>query len=375
MRRTVRRCLQRVAFYDQTVEEYASQEMHHLTVGNVLQQAAAPRRDRTISSAQYVHQQLPIRLATSIRRLQTLPFIVGVNPYVNDVYHMYWDAFQAVRKVPPIATRSQADDFTELLVYLLTKNRDQVQVIAKGISEVRSKRIKRLDSGQMDAFLDQILTEALARRTIVALHLAYADPPTPAEGDWAAIFRRDCAPAAAVAAAMAAVRRLSLHQFQWAPECHVTGDVDARFMYIPTHLDFILFEMLKNAAYATCRRRAREPDRNLRPIEVTIRQGDHLEIVIADEGGGLRMDKKERIWSYGFTGEEGPVQEDFVVADPPHVAGLPPIGRLKGSGFGLPTARVYLRYLGGGIAIHSTRGYGCHCHLAFPPILDSFLLT
>lgn len=28
------------------------------------------------------------------RRLQTLPFIVGVNPYVNDVYHMYWDAFR-----------------------------------------------------------------------------------------------------------------------------------------------------------------------------------------------------------------------------------------------------------------------------------------
>eukprot|EP00667_Euglena_gracilis_P028997 EG_transcript_37802 len=134
LRRAAVRSLQRLAFYDQTVEEYASQEVHHLTVGDVMQRAQ-PGRKAMIANARYVHEQLPIRLANTIRKLQTLPFIVGVNPYVNNVYQMYWDAFQAVRKFPPIATSVQADEFSDLLMYLLEKNKDQVGVLAKGIAE------------------------------------------------------------------------------------------------------------------------------------------------------------------------------------------------------------------------------------------------
>ena len=54
-------CRRRLAFYDKTVEEYASQQPHRLTVGDVLAQAAPGTMLEPIPSAQYVHSQLPIR--------------------------------------------------------------------------------------------------------------------------------------------------------------------------------------------------------------------------------------------------------------------------------------------------------------------------
>eukprot|EP00668_Euglena_longa_P001213 GGOE01001438.1.p1 GENE.GGOE01001438.1~~GGOE01001438.1.p1 ORF type:complete len:377 (-),score=118.05 GGOE01001438.1:152-1282(-) len=375
MRRTARRLLQRLAFYDQTVEKYASQEAHHLTVGNVMEQASRGRKGM-VANAQYVHQQLPIRLANTIRKLQTLPFIVGVNPHVNTVYHMYWDAFQVVRKFPAITNHRQADDFTDLLLYLLEKNKSQLVVLAKGIAEVRTKRVKRVDSAYLDSFLDQFLTEALTRRTLVSIQVTQEQAGAPGtKGDWVAIFRRDCLPFQSVHYVMQEVQSLCQNDFGFAPPYEVGGDTGATFLYIPSHLEFILFELLKNAAYAVCRRQLREPSKQLRPIEVTLRKGDYLEVLISDQGGGLRVQKKERIWSYGYTGEPHEEGETPVVVDAMSASGLPQAARLKGSGFGLPTARVYLRYLGGDILLHSTLGYGCHCHLKFAPVLGSCLLT
>ena len=92
LKRTLAHGIRRLSFYDKTVEQYAFQEPHHLTVGDLIAKGSCVQDP--IESAQYVRTQLPIRLAQTIRTIQSLPFIVGVNPYVNDVYYMYWDAFQ-----------------------------------------------------------------------------------------------------------------------------------------------------------------------------------------------------------------------------------------------------------------------------------------
>jgi 26S proteasome regulatory subunit T1 len=52
--------------------------------------------------------------------------------------------------------------------------------------------------------------------------------------------------------------------FGHSPAVVVNGHVDATFAYLPVHLDFILFELLKNAFRATlehARARTRRPAR------------------------------------------------------------------------------------------------------------------
>mmetsp|Transcript_32491 Transcript_32491/g.58301 ORF Transcript_32491/g.58301 Transcript_32491/m.58301 type:complete len:374 (-) Transcript_32491:25-1146(-) len=372
LKRTLAHGIRRLSFYDKTVEQYAFQEPHHLTVGDLIAKGSCPQDP--IESAQYVHAQLPIRLAQTIRTIQSLPFIVGVNPYVNDVYYMYWDAFQVIHKFPPITRRSHAEEFSELLFYLLAKNKGQVKILAKGISEVRAKgQIKRLKSDYLDHFLDAFLREVLIRRILVATHIA-VDGEVAEAADWVGIFRRHCKPAESLRSAMDNITHTCMAEFGVAPAFTVTGNMDATFMYPPSHLNFILTELLENSAQAVLTRQLRT-GKICAPIEATIRKGDGLEIVISDEGGGLPKDKKEKIWTYGYRGHT-PADEPAVFSKTTDVPAMPQAQKVAGGpGFGLPLARVYIKYLGGDIMLQSTNGYGCHCHLTFPPLKGDFQLT
>lgn len=73
------------------------------------------------------------------------------------------------------------------------------------------------------------------------------------------------------------------------PDVTVDGDLRARFAYIPEHLEYITFELLKNAMRATMRHH--EHAQGLVPsVRVTIVEGppeEDLIIRISDAGGGL----------------------------------------------------------------------------------------
>ena len=122
------------------------------------------------------------------------------------------------------------------------------QVLAKGISEVRAKeRNKRVDSQYVDNFLDSFLKDALIRRLLVANHLAHTEADMHTDGQWQGIFRLDCLPAQSLQDTIATVKDMCVAEFGAAPKFEISGDVDTSFMYIPSHLDFVFMEMLKNS--------------------------------------------------------------------------------------------------------------------------------
>lgn len=72
------------------------------------------------------------------------------------------------------------------------------------------------------------------------------------------------------------------------PEMVVDGDLDARISYIPEHLSFVVFELIKDAMRAVMRFKPEERDDI--PLRATIVEGppeDDLIIRISDCGGGV----------------------------------------------------------------------------------------
>ncbi|KAG1898301.1 uncharacterized protein F5891DRAFT_1239069, partial [Suillus fuscotomentosus] len=70
------------------------------------------------------------------------------------------------------------------------------------------------------------------------------------------------------------------------PEVIVDGHVDTKFSYIREHLEYIIFELLKNAITATGLDHRSSP--NLPPIRATIVLGENdVRVRISDQGGGL----------------------------------------------------------------------------------------
>ena len=141
------------------------------------------------------------------------------------------------------------------------------------------------------------------------------------------------------------------------PEVIVTGKLDLTFPYVPTHLHYIMLELLKNSMRATVDWHGIDAD--YPPIKVVIADGKENEdvvIKVSDEGGGIPRSNMKRIWSYLFTTADPAIQEGMVAFNEnvDHSIDSP----LAGLGYGLPISRSYARYFGGDLSLMSMEGHG-----------------
>ena len=153
-------------------------------------------------------------------------------------------------------------------------------------------------------------------------------------------------------------------EFGDSPMVSIRGRKDLTFAYVPSHLYYMLFELLKNSMRATCDMYMDEDgmyDGELPDINIIIADGEENEdvvIKVSDAGGGIRRSHVSRIFRYLFTtvrDEPTTIEEansDFGVEGP-----------LAGLGYGLPISRAHARYFGGDLEIISMEGYGTDAFL------------
>lgn len=72
-----------------------------------------------------------MRLARRVRAFQSLPFIVGTNPYIKDIYSLYYDSFETLVQY---ASPTSSDDvaFIETLKDFVERHSDNIPTLARG---------------------------------------------------------------------------------------------------------------------------------------------------------------------------------------------------------------------------------------------------
>lgn len=258
-------------------------------------------------SANYVRQELPIRIAHRIRDLQALPFVIMSNKHLEEVYNKYWHAFETFRKLPIIKNMEENEKFCELLKELLEDHLTIIPSLTIGIVESSN----HLPSEQLDGFMERMLRSRISRRVLAEQHISLSDAlddpfhffndPSPppshssigssndgvgdnnsSQGDLASINHLDSDldigdhvgiiyTHLSVASVVRKGVKLLTEMFKeeligdhngltreeaekCIPEIVLDGDLGARFAYIPEHLEYIIFELLKNAMRATMKR-------------------------------------------------------------------------------------------------------------------------
>ena len=191
------------------------------------------------------------------------------------------------------------------------------------------------------------------------------------------------------------------------PTVIINGQPDAQLAQVPTHLEYILTELLKNAFRATIER-----GKEREPIEVTIAaspstkgsvpdtakstqapqslesaglpstSGESIPCVtirIRDRGGGISPDILPNIWAYSFTtfGEDEAL--DVSNGNIDALNAISGVGgdssSLAGLGYGLPLGRAYAEHFGGGIAVQSLWGWGTDVYLNLRGLGKNILVT
>jgi len=180
----------------------------------------------------------------------------------------------------------------------------------------------------------------------------------------------------------------------------VDGHLDTRFSYIQPHLEYMIFELLKNAFRAT--RLKHSHATRLPPVHATIVAGENdVAIRISDQGGGLlspairhpsdlfsfshlrnppRMDDSRlgalRTVSSSRRGMTATVDEQVsewksqaALEDPQQNAGISAHPRI---GIGLPMSNIFATYFGGSLELVSLDGYGTDVYLRLPKLVSFY---
>ncbi|XP_065664320.1 branched-chain alpha-ketoacid dehydrogenase kinase isoform X2 [Hydra vulgaris] len=344
------------AYYDQDfVDREAAKPLHKLTPTQIMFHGKFADGSHLVKSAHYLQQELPRRIARHIKDFQSLPYVVLINPIMQEVYELYLRAFRKLVHVTEIDNLEKERQYSFLLSQLLNDHKDVVTYLAKAFRQVK----KFVPYEVLGDLAERTLTSRLGIRLLAEHHLALRHK----KEHFIGIIGTQTSLKHIIERCVINCKDLCQHRFGYSPAVYVSGHTKATFPYIPAPVEYIMQELIKNSMRATVVRHIENPF-EMPPIEVTICNNDeYFTIKISDKGGGIPDSQLSDIFQYSFTtstDNEGNLCETEDTFDNfSRAANDKGIGGvLSGYGFGLPSAAAYAKFLGGSLTLVSMYGLG-----------------
>lgn len=115
------------------LSKYASiSPLRQLNLDTLLSFGRPLNPDSVLASVNYALSEIPRRLATRIRSIEALPFIVGTNPYVTNILNAHRESFRWLATYPPVTSLAENEKFAELLEGLVQSHANDIPTMAKG---------------------------------------------------------------------------------------------------------------------------------------------------------------------------------------------------------------------------------------------------
>jgi len=348
-----------------------------------------------LSSVSYALSEIPRRLATRVRSLEALPFIVGTNPYIAQTLNAYRESFQWLATYPTVTNIQENAQFVEKLAEIVQRHANDIPTMAKGFQECS----RYISPAQISTFLDGAIRNRISVRLIAEQHIAVSQALNDSANivPHVGVVDMQCSPKKMIEMCGSFVTELCEATLGASPSIVIDGYSEATFAYVPVHLEYILTEILKNSFRATVEQYKKQ-NKNcslMPPVTITLSppprgnkgldsvDATFFSIRIRDQGGGVSLENMARIFSYAFTtaGRDAKGQHDngeiggsyttqelggsatidsevSLFADITGKSLETGMGTIAGLGYGLPMSKLYARYFGGSLDLISLEGWG-----------------
>lgn len=298
-----------------------------------------------IQVASFLRRELPIRLAHRIQDLEGVPLMREMSS-VKEVKELYVKSFlELVNFDEKITNSDQEAAFSRLIESIYERHSRVLVQMARGAYQFRN-HISKAGGNARDVFakmeethkfLDRFYLCRIGIRVLIGQYLALRQPPVE---NYVGIICSVTSPYEIVKRAIDDAAFMCTRKYGDAPEVIMSGRLDLTFPYVPTHLHYIMLELLKNSMRATVEWHGVDAD--FPPIKVIIADGDDNEdvvIKVSDEGGGIPRSNIKKIWSYLFTTADPSIQEGMVGVNNNEAVDHGIDSPLAGLGYGLPISR------------------------------------
>jgi len=330
------------------------------------------RQRMLIQIASFLRRELPLRLARRAIELQNLPEGLHSMPSVTKVKDWHVHSYVEIRQSRPPTCEASELEFYKLLQGIYERHAPTLVTMAKGVHELKMSLTDKHgpdfefgDVTDIHNFLDKFYMSRVGIRILIGQYLElHRDPQMPG---YVGLINRNTLPTEICAQAIEEAKYMCVQLHGDTPEVVLYGRTDLTFSYIPSHLYYCMFEILKNSLRAVAEHHG--VNNTMPPVKVIIADGENNEdvvIKISDEGGGIPRSHMPRIWSYLFTTAPPAFERehcDLSSSSGDHGANDAP---LAGLGYGLPISRGYARYFGGDLNMMSMEGFGTDAFLHLP---------
>lgn len=215
------------------------------------------------------------------------------------------------------------DAFVTCIDHIKKRHSPTTQKIATGVLELK-EHWKRTNSplypGSYDelplptaiqSFLDNFYMSRIGIRMLIGQHIAVSQQDQPQ--DYVGIICTKTKLAEVVNDAIENAQFICQNYYDLfgAPKVKIIGleQIQGEFMYVPSHLHHMLFELLKNSMRAVVER-YNDLDDDFPEIRLVVAEGaEDITIKISDEGGGIPRSGMPLIWTYMYTTANRPQME------------------------------------------------------------------
>ena len=380
-----------------------------------------------LRNAQFLHRELPVRIAHRAIDLLTLPHGLSNAMPIKQVATIYLTLLRRINDFPLPTNVDQEERFTDMLQTILLDRTSIPTSIAQGVqawlqksedetSAASTTTVKKRTAAEQYEYEDRLreMDQALARffTARVGLRFLVEQYVLTSPRESAQSFREHSGmlpvllsnnnsnssqnrlgciqPNVDVAQEVRRIADIVAQQTKeyyngLCPEINIVdcaSDYD-EFTFVPHHLQYMVSELLKNSCRASVRKyKEREAATvfgdattavtttttsskiTIPSIRVIIVKGsEDVTIKIADQGGGIPRSRMSTIWRFAHSTASMDEQGSKFGVEASSGA------RLRG--FGLPLAEIYARYFGGELTLKSTEGYGLDAYLHLPRLGDA----
>ena len=296
-----------------------------------------------LKQAKFMRTEIPIRLARMSVKLYELPYGLSNNRYISDVINLYNSSFGQIMN-SPVPTNLYDCKIIANTLYDIKERHSNVHInVSKGVQEWVGLHTDLKNKLDINYFLDNFYMSRIGIRTLIGQYIGV-------EREQKGIIQT-CYPEKIIIEAIHRASEACDLEYGDHPEVNIYTPPNIKLTYIPSHLFYIFFELLKNSMKAVMENNSHDNNNPYpKDIKVYISKGSKdLIIRITDFGGGFPRDNIDKVFNYAYTTTKQ------IISDNPYFT---PQVILSGLGYGLPLSRLYCKYFKGDLQLIPYEGIG-----------------
>jgi pyruvate dehydrogenase kinase 2/3/4 len=121
-----------------SILEYSKKATKPVSLQELFRTTKSREPAQRLRNAQYLHEELPVRLAQRIEELKTLPFGLDKRSTIVETRLLYEDSFNKILESPMPTTMPLDDQFTAILLASYRNHNTVIQNMAIGVLEMKA---------------------------------------------------------------------------------------------------------------------------------------------------------------------------------------------------------------------------------------------